>query len=468
MTRGGRPLPLPFEHLLTVLKRGSVFVLQAGITMASLVHLCGSALSRVGLRRLAMPLLDGAIALGDRSRSRRVFQVRQSWEFAAERNRHLLGRARVQDPLFQVSASPDARSLPSAPRRMADGYYEASVSHRGLRIDGFLRRAIGSRQVEVRINDVRIRETEAVRILPGLDVFVVQIQRDALARFPARTRLTVALAGGGPLLFKGCTDTLVLVPHGAGEDVENIRVDKKGFLVHGQTGVAELQEGFLATYAAASAFFGEELGTPLFLLYGTLLGQQRGGDFIPGDDDFDVGYWSDETDARRVRDEAMELVIRLVRAGFVVTLNREGRLFRLRLPGNPPACHLDVHAVWQEKQSVWIHPRANLDCAREDFLPVAGSRMRGVDVLVPSRPESFLAAYYGADWRVPNPAYSTAARPFPKWKLRLLRRAFVTPVEVARMQSRIAEPGAVGKGMLVPIGSQSIYPLERYERLCDW
>ncbi len=462
------PLPWVFEHLLTVLKRASIFVLRSGITLASLVHLGGSALSRLGFRRIAMPLLDGSIAIGDRSRSRRVFQVRQSWEFAAERNRFLLGRARVQDPLFEVSSSPDARTRPSTARRLADGYYEASVSHRGLRIDGFLRHASGSRQVEVRINDVCIRETEAVRILPGLDVFVVQIQRNALARLPANARLAVALAGGGPLLFKGCTDTLVHVPHGAGDDVESIRIDKKGFLVHGQTNVAELQQGFLATYAAAREFFGKELGTPLFLLYGTLLGQQRGGDFIPGDDDFDVGYWSDAGDARRVRDEAMELVIRLVRAGFIVTLNREGRLFRLRLPGKPPACHLDVHAVWREKESVWIHPRANLDCVREDFLPVAGSAMRDVDVLVPSRPESFLSAYYGGDWRVPNPAYSTAARPFPTWKLRLLRRAFVTPVEVNRMQSRIAEPGAVGNGMLVPIGSQSIYPLERYERLCDW
>src|SRR5690606_41922978 len=61
--------------------------------------------------------------------------------------------------------------------------------------DLFLRHASGSRQVEVRINDVCIRETEAVRILPGLDVFVVQIQRNALARLPANARLAVALAG---------------------------------------------------------------------------------------------------------------------------------------------------------------------------------------------------------------------------------------------------------------------------------
>ncbi|WP_152560467.1 hypothetical protein [Arenimonas donghaensis] len=457
-----------FELLLTNLKRASIFVLQAGVTTASLVHLGGSALSRLGLRRLAMPLLDGSIAIGDRSRSRRIFQVRQSWEFSAERNRHLLGRARVEDPLFAVSVSPQADSRPAGARRMAEGYYEVSVSHRGLRVDGFLRRPGGTRQVEVRLNGVRIRETEAVRIVPGLDVFVVQIQRDALARFPARTRLTVSLAGGGPLLFKGCTDAVVDVPHGAGDDPENIRIDKKGFLVQGQAGLAELQEGFLATYSAASAFFHREFGTPLFLLYGTLLGQQRGADFIPGDDDFDVGYWSDAGNASRVRDEAMDLVVRLVRGGFVVTLNREGRLFRLRLPGNPPACHLDVHAVWHEKGSVWIHPRANLDCKRGDFLPAMDSTMRGIDVLVPARPESFLASYYGSDWQIPNPAYSTAARPFAKWKLRLLRRAFVTPLEVARMQSKIGEPGARDEGMLVPIGSQSIYPLERYEQICDW
>jgi hypothetical protein len=245
-------------------------------------------------------------------------------------------------------------------------------------------------------------------------------------------------------------------------------VDKKGFLVRPRDDVDQLQRGFLEIYAAAHRFFRTDLGKPLFVLYGTLLGQHRNDDFIPGDDDFDVGYYSDAGSSTAVRAEGMEIVIKLVRAGFVVTLNRQGRLFRLRLPGMPPKCHLDVHAVWRERGSLWIHPRANLDCVREDFLPEGAAKLRVTEVSVPARPVAFLAAYYGADWRVPDPAYSTAARNFPHWKTRLLRRSCVSPAHVKALQGRIAETPASTNGMLIAIGIQSLYPLDRYEALCDW
>lgn len=469
--RGGWPLPLPFEALLTALKRAAHFVLQAGLTPASALHLCGAMLEKCGIRGIADRAYRAAIHLADRSSNRSTFLVRQGWEFIAERNLFLRGRPRVQDPLFHVRASPDAASRREAPRSSAAGYYEVHVTHRGLRIDGFLRPGVHGRQVEVLVDGQPVRQTSASRVVRGLYLLVVYIQRDALAALPTSARLSLRLSSGEPLLFRGCEQTLLDIPHGRGRngvDTTQIALDKKGFLVRDKSGVEELQRGFLQIYAAASRFFEAELGTPLFVLYGTLLGQHRGGDFIPGDDDFDVGYYSDAATSKAVRDEGMGFVMKLVQAGFVVTLNREGRLFRLRLPGMPPACHLDVHAVWRERDSLWIHPRANLDCRREDFLPARDARMRDVEVVVPAKPEAFLAAYYGADWRVPNPAYSTAARVFPHWKVRLLRRSCVTPALVQSMQRRLGESQPPARGMLIANGSQSIYPLERYEELCDW
>ncbi|MFT3806898.1 hypothetical protein [Arenimonas sp.] len=469
--REGWPLPLPLEAMLSALKSAAHYLLQAGLTPASLLHLGGAAFEKLGFRSLASGAYERAIRSADRSSSRGTFLVRQGWQFIAERNRFRQGRPRVQDPLFHVSAMPDPTSRTDTPRHAAAGYYEVHVTHRGLRIDGFLRPGVKGRQIDVLVDGRSIRQTSASRVVRGLYLLVVHIQRDALAALPSSARLSLHLSDGGALLFRGCEETLLDIPHGqnaAGVGDLNVKLDKKGFLLKDKPGVAELQRGFLQIYQAASRFFEAELGTPLFVLYGTLLGQHRGGDFIPGDDDFDVGYWSDAATSKEVRSEGMAFVVKLVRAGFVVTLNREGRLFRLRLPGMAPACHLDVHAVWRERESLWIHPRANLDCARTDFLPAGKARMRDVEVTVPAKPEAFLSAYYGADWRVPNPAYSTASRPFPGWKVRLLRRSCVTPALVGEMQSRIAPPPAAGTGMLIANGSQSIYPLERYEELCDW
>ena len=164
------------------------------------------------------------------------------------------------------------------------------------------------------------------------------------------------------------------------------------------------------------------------------------------------------------------MVVRLVARGFTVSFNRNGRLFRLRLADSPPHVHLDVHAVWFEDGRAWIHPQARLDCTPEDFLPPRTGVLRGVAVDLPQRPEAFLRAYYGESWRVPDPAYSTVARRIPRGVSRNLARAFVTPAEHGEMQREISALPAAGvpPGRLISIGSHSLYPLDAYERDCDW
>jgi hypothetical protein len=465
------PLPLPLELFLTAMKHVAHFVLQAGVNRASFVYLFSFVLEKSGYRRAAAWLYDRALAFADRSPSRKIFMVRQAWEFQAERNQSVLGSPRVLDPLFHVSIGPDHSRATKFPRRFAVGYYDVSVGHRGLRIDGYLRPGIKAREVKILINDMLIRQTSVSQVVPGLNLFVVYIQRDAISALPPACKIELMLDDGELLIFNGCEAASLLIPHASLATSATrlpVQIDKKGFLVRPVENTAQLQQRFLELYSAASRFFEVELGIPLFILYGTLLGQHRQGDFIPGDDDFDVGYYSDASHSAAVRSQGMDFVVRLVEAGFVVVLNRQGRLFRLRLPGMPPKCHLDVHAVWRERGSLWIHPRANLECGRDDFLPVARGKFRNVDVAIPARPEAFLSAYYGVDWRTPNSSYSTAARSFPGWKARLLNRSCVTPMLVERMKRRISECRHPTEGQLIVIGTQSIYPLDRYEALCDW
>lgn len=471
---GALPMPLPLELALTTLKNLANFLLNAGRGLASPIYILARIAERCRLRTIAAALYAKALALADVSRSRSMFRVRHLWEFLSERNLARMGRPQVEDPLFKATASPDpAHVLHGRARREAPGFYQARFTHRGLRIDGYLRPGMGQVRIDVLVDGHVLRTTTPTMLPLGLPFFVIGIWREALSMLPASGRLELRLTTGEPLAHHGSAVTLLELPQGLSAEgawQQPVAIDKKGFLVKGSVDVAALQQGFLHIYQRASEFFDQHLGTPLFVLYGTLLGQHRGQDYIPGDDDFDVGYYSDATTSEAVRREGMGFVVALVKAGFVVTLNRGGRLFRLRLPDMPPACHLDVHAVWRERGSLWIHPFANLDCQREDFLPTHPAAFHDREVSVPAKPEAFLAAYYGADWRVPNPAYSTNARHFPRWKQLHLARSLVNPVLLQEMQRQIEQSTAVeGRtGMLLAIGMQSIYPLERYKALCDW
>lgn len=467
------PLLLPFELALTRLKQVVHFAGSAGCNRPSIAYLFARARESLQHRAAAARHYSRALQLADRSSSGHMFKVRQLWEFLAERNHARMGQARVEDPLFLCSATPDpAGKVDTRTRRRSAGYYEASFTHRGLRIDGYLRPGVHRTHIELLLDDRVIARKLPARVAPGLSIFKFGVWRDALEMMPPRARLRLRLADGSDLVTVGSKSLLLETPHGRGvvDQGGQWRLDKKGFLVREAMALEDLQEGFLRIYDEAARALHARFGISLFVLYGTLLGQQRGQDFIPGDDDFDVGYFSSCRTSAAVRAEGMEIATELVRLGFIVTLNRNGRLFRVRLPGLPPICHLDVHAVWEERGSLWIHPRANLHCTATDFLPARTALLRDRTVLVPARPEAFLEAYYGKDWRVPDPSYSTAARSFPRWKSRHLARSFVSPVLFNRMRNTLGPtPDALPSGgRLIATGLHPLYPLERYERDCDW
>lgn len=469
----GYPMPLLAELLLTILKRTARYFLSSGLSTRSIAHLLAMGFEHLGKRKSAAVIYEWALENLDRSLSPRIFRVRQHWQFRTERNYARMGSARVEDPLFSCTVQVDQKIRQHGRmRRRAAGYYDAYFTHRGLRVDGFLRPGLGRVQLELLIDGRVIRRTTASLLPFSLPIFVLSVKRDALKNLPKSSLLTLRLTSGEILLLKGCAEALLNVPHGnhTEHSAHEVRTDKKGFLILGNSEISNIRLAFLEIYRRANDFYEAHFGTPLFIMYGTLLGQRRSKDFIPGDDDFDVGYYTDAVRSKDVRTEGMNMVVSLVRAGFIVSINRSGRLFRLRLPGMPPVCHLDVHAIWREHGSLWIHPRANLNIHREDFLPACKATFHNQEVMVPARPEAFLAAYYGNDWRRPNPAYSTASRPFPRWKSQQLRKSFITPKHLKIMQERIAQTPKddAKKGLLIAYGMQSLYPLDKYEELCDW
>lgn len=471
MKEGRLPIPVIMERLLSRMKRMARYLRKNGITLPGSIYLLARLSEHVGLRTVAMRLYATALRCADASSSRFIFGGRQSWEFQGERNLARLGRGQVVDPLFDCNACPDmASAVPNDVRRRAPGYYQVFMGYRGVSIDGFLRPGLGMSELDVLVDGKVICRLTSARDLFGFGVFALDISRAAVAMLPSECDLSLRLANGDMLLHDGCGYTKLHIPHGRCSGLvfdDEVRLDKKGFPVNATIDIAMLHRGFMEVYGRARDFFDMSWGRPLFVLYGTLLGQHRNQGIIPGDDDFDVGYYSDADCSRDVLSEGMAIAIALVEAGFIVTVNRGGRLFRLRLPGFPPACHLDVHAIWHERDRLWVHPMASLDCNREDFLPARRGSLNGMSVYVPNHPEAFLEGYYGADWHIPNPAYSTAARRFPRWKLRFLKRSCVTPKQLTWMHGQI-KSSDTGGGALIATGLQSIYPLERYEELCDW
>ncbi|WP_242464457.1 LicD family protein [Halorhodospira abdelmalekii] len=422
------------------------------------------------------------------SGSRSVFKYKALVEFYATRLEwRLNGSARPSpDPLFLCTIHPIGKSprsdhgttlhptTPSSSIKPA-GRFDADFTHLGLRLEGFVgRRTTAARHLELWLDEERIRTLplHRRRLLPPF--FYYHLSREVLASLPYSARLSVRTAEGQTLGFEQTTAAEITIPHGDGSLFEHLRaggsIDKKGFLAPTPTMADRRQTRCLATYAQARHYFMQRLNTPLLLMYGTLLGQVREGDFIPGDDDFDVGYLSQQRSAAAVKQETMQIVVELVLAGFTCSFNRNGRLFRLRCQEDPPDVQLDVHPIWYAEGALWTPPQTSLPLTPDDCLPTQTVRLRGEPVEIPRHPEKILTGCYGEGWRVPDPSYSAASHTVSRRIRRKIDATCITPADYKRMQALIdsqreAHPQT---GRLIAVGLHPLYPLSTYEAHCEW
>src|SRR5688500_2209226 len=111
--------------LLTRCKRAARFLVHEGLTLPAAWYLLGAWHESRGRWAAAAAAYEQAIARGDASRNRRMFRVRQRWQFRLEHAWHRLGSPRVHDPLFACSLQPaaDAR-VEGARRRASPGRFE--------------------------------------------------------------------------------------------------------------------------------------------------------------------------------------------------------------------------------------------------------------------------------------------------------------------------------------------------------
>jgi hypothetical protein len=377
------------------------------------------------------------------------FSLKQRCDFYLEYAQYKLGRNAFDDPLFKISWRKNFSSA---------GKSNVFLQYYGLDIRGSLQASLKTQVLELKVDGHCIKKIE---LKAGRKAYLFRLKRSVLSTLPREFRLTVQID------HLTLAEYLIENPNSEGgffvEGVKVLEVNKKDFLVDEKLPLA--QQEYLRIYEKAARFFNEQLQKPLFILYGTLLGLVREQDYIPGDDDFDVGFYSDFSSPEEILDELLVVIEALIGHGFIVHFNRRGKLFRLKLEDSPEDMHLDVRAVWHFNGYSWLHKHARLKLAREDFLPPINGKFRGVDVYLPHRPEKFLEAYYGSSWRVPDPTYSNDTKTISKNVLNYINQTAITPKHYeeacAQMAIRLKLTTAEVKKRFVSIGSVDLYPLEQ-------
>ncbi len=396
-----------------------------------------------------------------------AFSVKHRWQYKVEQAFAHKGEPRHHDPHFECSVTRPDHAEAARPGSVT-GMFIAQITYSGLHLSGFLTDH-DVKELVISLDDVPIRRVK-VDNASYLGNFVYSANRAALPAFPARSRLSIATADGRPLSVPGGGTQLVLtIPHGNGGAMEFARsgrtLDKKGGIPQSPEETRARQDRYLNTYEKVREFFESELDRSLFLLYGTLLGFHREGDFIKGDDDFDGGWVSNQSDPDKVKEETFDIVVELVKAGFWVSFNRRGRLFRAQLAGDvADDIHLDLRPIWFESGKVWLHNHCSFNATRDDFLPVATGRLRDVEVSVPADTEKFLRSHYGPGWKTPDPGFTYYLSKIDPAILEHLGKALITPSEYRALADRVEKEtsGVTGAGRFISVGSQDFYPLDQF------
>lgn len=417
----------------------------------------------------AIAAYEKAIKMSDFIKGSTVSPRRQAYQFSLERARRNAGLSYVDDPLFlcgieSLPESKDPEIVTEPP-----GSFKVIFKYNGALFKVKLKNN-GLKYVELLIDGVPFRR---IKIIRDTYHYKFTVKRPSLSHFPTRGKLSVRTSDGTYLVSGDSASLILRIPHGSGDIEQVLRnckyLGKKGGIPDTPEEIFLKQNEYLKLYERAKKYFDTELSLPLFLMYGTLLGLYRDGDFIPGDDDFDVGYISQEKDPIAVKKETKTIIANLVRAGFTVSFNQAGRPFRLsyQIDGHTSGIHLDIRPVWYQDGHIWAHKQACLLCSLDDFQPCQKAILRGTEVYIPNNPEAFLKAYYGPGWKIPDPSYTNDYFVDPK-VIRNLSKVCWTVDDYRQVRQSIRNSVDELEGDLIFKSDLDLYPLENYEAKCGW
>lgn len=406
----------------------------------------GRSLQALGRYREAQDAFDAALARLVEVDRPWVFEALAEWEFRWEYCRLRAQDGTPQHPSLQVVLEPQPDTGGEATEV---GRYSVEVTHLGLLITGYVEVPQAS-NVSLRVDGREFRTVDLEGSPTSGETlrrrFRFAVKHPTLDRFPHVSTLD-ALVDGQPLRADGGGSGMTLrVPHGDGGLLRHLGdrspITKKGTLVTDVEPNGHHGSRVLEAYYVAREVFGTHFGRGLFLLYGTLLGYVRDGDFIAGDDDLDVGYLSDARDPHELKHMALAVADRLLKLGFDVGIRVSGGLFKLYVHGR----ELDVYPVWFRGGRAWAY--SDIAATREDFEPLTTGRFKDVEVYLPGSPETVLEGTYGPDWHIPRPSFRHYR---PLEVRRVLEQTWVSPQEahVLRARNRHDQEQREGVGTLL-------------------
>lgn len=144
----------------------------------------------------------------------------------------------------------------------------------------------------------------------------------------------------------------------------------------------------------------DDTGVTWWLSDGSVLGAVREGKFLASDADVDLGVWATDMSVVRAAFAA---------AGWPLKRDRSGQLWPVH-----DGVKVDIHGHERTGDWVWYElsrGRLAYQFPARLFDTLAPVTLHGVQTLMPSPPEDYLVAHYGADWGTPRTSWRWDASP---------------------------------------------------------
>ena len=163
-------------------------------------------------------------------------------------------------------------------------------------------------------------------------------------------------------------------------------------------------------------WFSDLFNTPIYLIYGTLLGCIRESNLIDSDDDIDLAYLSKYTKFEDVFKEMLEINRVCDKLKLIRSFGEGSGLPRYcghsHILSQNKKCVFDVWTSWIDEKGKYNFYSMGKNINKSILLPLKSNTLREKTFLVPNKSEELLSYLYTEKWKTPSNKKSWQCRKF--------------------------------------------------------